>query len=105
LGNSRPLTNCDRRQQICGADFEQLFWCEDTGFYAYALDGDKKQVKTIISNAGHLLWSGIVSGEHAAHVVARLLRPDMWSGWGIRTLSSDNRLQLLFSSKRFCLAA
>jgi glycogen debranching enzyme len=70
--------------------FEQLFWCEETGFYAYALDGDKKQVKTIASNPGHLLWSGIVSRERAARVVARLLEPDMWSGWGIRTLSSDN---------------
>ena len=70
--------------------FEQLFWCEETGFYAYALDGEKKQVKTIVSNPGHLLWSGIVSRERAARVVARLLEPDMWSGWGIRTLSSNN---------------
>jgi glycogen debranching enzyme len=70
--------------------FEQLFWCEETGFYAYALDGEKKQVQTIASNPGHLLWSGIVSRERAARVVERLLQPDMWSGWGIRTLSSDN---------------
>jgi len=70
--------------------FEQLFWCEETGFYAYALDGDKNQVRTIASNPGHLLWSGIVSRERAARVVQRLLEPDMWSGWGIRTLSSDN---------------
>jgi glycogen debranching enzyme len=70
--------------------FEQLFWCEETGFYLYALDGDKKQVKTIASNPGHLLWSGIVSRERAVRVVARLLENDMWSGWGIRTLSSDN---------------
>src|SRR6266542_2736310 len=70
--------------------FEQLFWCEGTGFYAYALDGDKKQVQTIASNPGHLLWSGIVSRERAARVVARLMESDMWSGWGIRTLSSDN---------------
>jgi glycogen debranching enzyme len=70
--------------------FEELFWCEQTGFYAYALDGDKKQVRTITSNPGHLLWSGIVSRERAARVVARLLEPDMWSGWGIRTLSEKN---------------
>jgi glycogen debranching enzyme len=72
------------------ARFEDLFWCEETGFYAYALDGDKKQVRTIASNPGHLLWSGIVSRERAARVVARLLEPDMWSGWGIRTLSETN---------------
>src|SRR5262249_53442336 len=70
--------------------FEQLFWCESTGYYAYALDGDKKQVETIASNPGHLLWTGIASQKHAGRVVARLLQPDMWSGWGIRTLSSDN---------------
>jgi glycogen debranching enzyme len=67
--------------------FEDLFWCEETGFYAYALDGGKKQVRTIASNPGHLLWSGIASRERAGRVVARLLEPDMWSGWGIRTLS------------------
>jgi len=70
--------------------FEELFWCEDTGFYAYALDGDKQPVKTIVSNPGHLLWSGIVRPDRAASVVRRLMQPDMWSGWGIRTLSADN---------------
>jgi glycogen debranching enzyme len=67
--------------------FEELFWCEETGFYVYALDGEKRQVRTIVSNPGHLLWSGIVSRERAGRVIARLLEPDMWSGWGIRTLS------------------
>ena len=71
-------------------NFEQHFWCEETGYYAYALDGDKKPVRTIASNPGHLLWSGIVSPERAGRVVKRLLEPDMWSGWGIRTLSSEN---------------
>ncbi len=70
--------------------FEELFWCGETGFYAYALDGDKKQVRTITSNPGHLLWSGIVSRERAGRVIARLLESDMWSGWGIRTLSAKN---------------
>jgi glycogen debranching enzyme len=67
--------------------FEDLFWCEETGFYVYALDGDKKQVRTIVSNPGHLLWSGILSPGRARQVMARLFEPDMWSGWGIRTLS------------------
>jgi glycogen debranching enzyme len=69
---------------------EKLFWCEETGFYVYALDGEKKQVRTIVSNPGHLLWSGLVSRERAGRVIARLLEPDMWSGWGIRTLSEKN---------------
>jgi glycogen debranching enzyme len=70
--------------------FEERFWCEDLGYYAYALDGDKRQVRTIASNAGHLLWSGIVRPDRAEQVVRRLLKPDLWSGWGIRTLSKRN---------------
>ena len=70
--------------------FNEAFWDEELGFYAFALDGDKKKVLTIASNAGHCLWSGIVPPERAARVVKRLMAPDMWSGWGIRTLSSEN---------------
>ena len=70
--------------------FEESFWCEDTGFYALALDSHKQPVRTIASNPGHCLWSGIVSPERAARVVKRMLQPDMWTGWGIRTLSTDN---------------
>ena len=70
--------------------FEQRFWCEDIGYYAFMLDSGKQPVRTIASNAGHLLWSGIASREHAAKVVKRLFEPDMWSGWGIRTLSTHN---------------
>jgi len=72
------------------ARFEERFWCEDIGFYALALDPDKQPVRTIASNAGHCLWSGIASPEHAARVVERLMQPDMWSGCGIRTLSAHN---------------
>ena len=70
--------------------FNEAFWDEELGFYAYALDGDKKKVLTVASNAGHCLWSGIVPRERAAKVVARLMAPDMWTGWGIRTLSAKN---------------
>jgi len=72
------------------ARFEDRFWCEDLGFYAFALDPDKQPVKTIASNPGHCLWSGIASPDRAARVVRRFFEPDMWSGWGIRTLSSRN---------------
>ncbi len=70
--------------------FNAAFWDEVGGFYAYALDGDKKPVLTVASNPGHLLWSGIVPPERAERVIARLMQPDMWSGWGIRTLSSQH---------------
>jgi glycogen debranching enzyme len=68
--------------------FDEAFWDEATGFYAYMLDGQKRKVLTVASNPGHLLWSGIVPPERAARVVARLMAPDMNTGWGIRTLSS-----------------
>ena len=80
--------------------FEQRFWCEDVGFYAFGLDPEKQPIATIASNAGHLLWSGIASRERAARVVARLLEPDMWSGWGIRTLSARNPAYNPFSYQR-----
>ena len=67
-----------------------LFWNEAEGFYAYGLDGDKHQILSVASNPGHLLWSGIVPPGRAARVVARFGQPDMWSGWGIRTLSAKH---------------
>jgi glycogen debranching enzyme len=68
--------------------FNDTFWDEESGFYAYALDGEKKKVLTVASNPGHCLWSGIVPPERAKKVVKRLMAPDMWSGQGIRTLSA-----------------
>jgi glycogen debranching enzyme len=68
--------------------FNQDFWLQQEGFYALALDGFKKPVATITSNPGHALWTGIITEERARAVVDRLLRNDMFSGWGIRTLSS-----------------
>ena len=70
--------------------FNEVFWDDESGFYALALDGDKRKVLTVASNPGHCLWSGIVPPERARKVVERLMQPDMWSGWGIRTLSSLN---------------
>lgn len=70
--------------------FNDVFWDQASGFYAFALDGNKKPVLSVASNPGHCLWSGIVAPERAASVVQRLMMPDMWSGWGIRTLSADH---------------
>jgi glycogen debranching enzyme len=71
------------------SQFEEAFWMPEEGFYALALDGRKQQVNSISSNPGHCLWSGIVRQERARQVVERLMAPDMFSGWGIRTLSSE----------------
>jgi glycogen debranching enzyme len=100
LGDEQRAASLRRKAADLQARFEQHFWCEDIGFYAFALDPDKQPVRTITSNAGHLLWSGIASREHAAQVVKRLFEPDMWSGWGIRTLSTHNRAYNPFSYQR-----
>ncbi len=70
--------------------FNEVFWDEAAGIYAYCLDGEKKPVLSVASNMGHCLWSGIVPPERARRVVARLMAPDMWTGWGIRTLSAEH---------------
>ena len=90
LGESQFSTQLRQKAAGLQARFEEKFWCEDIGFYAFALDPDKQPVRTIASNAGHCLWSGIASPERAKRVVERLLQKDMFSGWGIRTLSSQN---------------
>ena len=70
--------------------FNDVFWDEKSGFYAFCLDGEKQPVLSVASNVGHCLWSGIVPQDRAERVVKRLMAPDMWSGWGIRTLSADH---------------
>ncbi len=70
--------------------FDQAFWMEDEGFIAFGLDPEKRPIRTIASNAGHCLWSGIVRPERAERIVRRFFEEDMRSGWGIRTLSSKN---------------
>ena len=69
--------------------FEERYWMPAERFYAQALDRDKRQVESISSNPGHCLWSGIVDPDRAGQVVARLMSPDMFSGWGVRTLSTS----------------
>ncbi|HJP72427.1 MAG TPA: glycogen debranching N-terminal domain-containing protein [Candidatus Limnocylindria bacterium] len=72
------------------AAFQRAFWVEEIGFYALALDSSKNPVATIASNPGHALAAGIVPGELARRVADRLMADDMFSGWGIRTLSSGH---------------
>jgi glycogen debranching enzyme len=71
--------------------FDDAFWVgERGGFYALALDGEKRPVDSLTSNMGHLLWSGIVPPERVDQVVDRLMGESLWSGWGVRTMSSDD---------------
>ena len=66
----------------------EAFWLEDLGTFALALDGEKRAMATVTSNAGHLLWSRLPDADRARRVATTLLAPDMYCGWGIRTLSS-----------------
>ncbi|HEU4420960.1 MAG TPA: glycogen debranching N-terminal domain-containing protein [Pilimelia sp.] len=67
--------------------FDTEFWLPDLGFYALALDGAKNPVRTLTSNIGHLLWSGIVPPERVPAIVTHLSGDQLFSGWGVRTLA------------------
>ena len=68
--------------------FDDAFWSDERGHYVLALDGSKRRVDALTSNVGHLLWSGIASQERAAATVERLLTDELFSGWGLRTMSA-----------------
>jgi len=69
--------------------FNERFWSEEHGgYYVLALDGEKQQVDSLCSNVGHLLWSGIVPSERVDTVVDSLMGEELWSGWGVRTMST-----------------
>jgi glycogen debranching enzyme len=80
--------------------FHRAYWMPDLGSYAMALGPDKRPIRSVSSNDGHLLASGIVPREVAPAVARRLLAPDMFSGWGIRTLSADHPAYNPFSYHR-----
>ncbi len=67
--------------------FERAFFCEEIGTYAIALDKDKRPCAVRASNAGHALFAGLASPEHARRAVETLMSPSLFSGWGIRTLA------------------
>jgi glycogen debranching enzyme len=90
LDNKRRANALRKKAASLFKNFNEMFWDEQSGLYAYALDGDKKKVLSVASNVGQCLWSGIIAPERAGAVVKRLMRKDMWSGWGIRTLSADH---------------
>ena len=81
----------ERKAKRLRERFNRDFWDDERGYYVLALDGGKHPVDAIASNAGHLLWSGIVPRSRARVVADRLLRDDLFSGWGIRCLSSEMR--------------
>jgi glycogen debranching enzyme len=82
----------DREAEELRRHFNEAFWVEErNGYYALALDGQHAQVDSLSSNIGHLLWSGIVPPERVDAVVDQLMGDSLWSGWGVRTMSTDDR--------------
>ena len=88
-GDTDLAIRLDAEADQLATRFEQAFWMDDRRYYAMALDGDKRQADAIASNAGHCLWSGIVLPDRARDVVDQILRPSMFSGWGVRTFAAD----------------
>ncbi|MET0416347.1 MAG: glycogen debranching protein, partial [Actinoplanes sp.] len=71
--------------------FNRDYWLpERGGYYAIGLDADKRPIDSMTSNMGHLLWSGIVPPDRAAVVARQLMSDQMFSGWGVRTLSTED---------------
>jgi len=82
----RMLDQADRLRER----WHEAYWMPEERFYALALDPDHRQVRSITSNPGHALAAGIVPVEHAREVADRLLGPELFSGWGVRTLARDH---------------
>jgi glycogen debranching enzyme len=79
----------DREADDLKRRFDDAYWVERSGgFYALALDGDKRPVDSLTSNIGHLLWSGIVAPERVDRLVDQLMGAPLWSGWGVRTMAA-----------------
>jgi len=92
LGPTGQASTLRERARRVHERFEADFWLPDAGFYAMALDGDKQPCRVISSNPGHCLWTGIVDPARAEAVGRRLMADDMFTGWGLRTLSAREAL-------------
>jgi glycogen debranching enzyme len=88
LGMARRRPELKERATALRDRFNRDFWIPHARFVAQALDGGRRRVEAITSNPGHCLWAGILTADAARGVADRLVSPDLFSGWGIRTLSS-----------------
>ncbi len=90
LGRDDTARRLREEAERMKATLDAAFWMPEERFYAIALDADKNQVRSVTSNPGHLLMSGIVSEDKARIVSQRLVAPDMFGGYGIRTMSTGS---------------
>ena len=82
-------TRLEREAADLKRRFNQDFWIPERQFFALALDGKKRKVDSLTSNVGHLLWSGIADPDKAEACARHLVGPDLFSGWGVRTMAAN----------------
>jgi glycogen debranching enzyme len=88
-GDAKTADACVAKASRLKQAFNEQFWLPERGYFAVALDKDKKPVDALASNMGHCLWTGIIDNDKAAQVAEHLVSPEMFTGWGIRTLASS----------------
>jgi glycogen debranching enzyme len=88
FGDAARAERLNREASALREQIQERFWMEREGTFALALDGRKRPIPTVATNAGHLLWNRVATPEQARRMAERFLAPDMFSGWGIRTLSA-----------------
>lgn len=91
MGDTGTADRYADRAAVLKHAFNQAFWLDGKGWLAVGLDRDKKPIDALASNMGHCLLTGIVDADKAAAVAGRLMSPEMFTGWGIRTLASSMR--------------
>lgn len=91
LGEGGRAEELERRAGELRERFDRDYWSEELGCYVLALQEGGRRAEVVSSNSGQVLWGGIARPERAGRVVERLMQPDMFSGWGVRTLSSEAR--------------
>jgi glycogen debranching enzyme len=91
LGEAGRAAELERRAGELRERFDRDYWSEELGCYVLALQEGGRRAEVVSSNSGQVLWGGIAKPERAGRVVERLMQPDMFSGWGVRTLSSEAR--------------
>jgi glycogen debranching enzyme len=89
LGHHAVAQQLNKQAESLRHRFEETFWCEELSTYALALDGSKRPCQVRTSNAGHCLFAGIATQDHAQRVASTLIDQTSFSGWGIRTVASS----------------
>jgi glycogen debranching enzyme len=88
-GDPALAERLERQAAVLREHFRRDFWMPERGCHALALDGEKRQVDSLTSNIGHLLWSGLLDEAEASATAERLLDEQLYSGWGVRTLGTQ----------------